>query len=70
MLTCQFLNPAPILEYSMINHLKFLSDNNKEDINSRISNNDKKGLQLINVENDKKDIRPAVIDKQKSGTLN
>lgn len=61
--TYQFSNPAPILEYNTTNYLDFLSDNNKKDISTKVSNNVENVVRQVNINNNEKDIRLTIIDK-------
>ena len=53
----QSLNPEPVLDYNTTNPLDLPSDNNKEDISPRESNNGKKRIRLANMDNNKEDFR-------------
>ena len=70
LLSRQFLNPKPILDYNTINLLDLPSDNKEEDINPKALKNGKEGIRLADMDNDTKDIGPADIDKEKPTTPN
>ena len=68
---CQLSNPDPVLNYNTTNPPDLPSDNDKEGITPEVFNyGDLKGTRPANIGNNKEDIRPANIDKQRSATFN
>ena len=68
---CQLSNPDPVLDYNTTNPLDLPSDNNKKGITSELSNfGDLEKTRLADIGNDKEDIKPVDIDKQKPTTSN
>lgn len=68
--SCKSLNLAPILKYNTINYLKFLIDNNVENISLKVLNISKKRINPIDMDHDKKDIKLADINIWRLTTLN
>lgn len=56
-------NLALILEYNTINQPDFLSDNKKNNIGPKESNNGEKRIRPVDINNEKKNIRLAYIEK-------
>lgn len=59
-----------MLDYNTTNPLDLASGNNEEDISPGASNIGKKKPRLANMNNNKEDIRPADIDKERLAILN
>ena len=71
LLCCQSSNPDLVLNYNTTNPLDSPSDNNKEGITPEISNHsNSEKTRPANIGNDKEDIRPVDIDKQRPATSN
>lgn len=63
-------NLDPVLGYNTTNLLDLLSDNNKEYISLKISYNGKERIKSVNINKNKKDIKPIDIDKKRLATPN